>query len=863
MVLATALFAAASLTTGLPFVNPWTQTSVWPQPLDWIAGVLSVECWPTHTPLPLRLLAWALGAAALGGLAAVTRHRSPVPHVTDAVLAALVGTGAILVLLAAVRAVFASVPLVGLMWTWQLALALAWMLGVYVWTVRLGGPAVARAVALSLSVLAAVSLLFRVYGRLRFPNIPTGNVLFLTTACLAGLFLTATWAYASLSTGWRERKRRDLAAGLVAAGLTIMMLAALWLASRRAALVGLAAGAIYIVAVLPRGWPGRGGPWRGRQVILATVLAVVATAAVLVPLLYKAKRWESILYRVELYKATVSILLERPATALLGIGPGHLCFQLTTKMRPLHAESPRLFHGQVEEQAHSEPLQAIAELGLPLGLLYLALPLGGLIGFVHAYPRSAGPYHQLTLLGAGAALAATLAAEATSVGMRHPGVASLVWTLVGIGWASGTRTGEFGRLTRWLQPVADAIAHPRSRVIWSTAGIAASLCLVGLAWRGLVVSGHLYRAQQAANRDKHEEASRLLSGRACVPTAGDWMAWKYVQGMAGLALMEQDARPAGAAAWRAKARVALTELVDACPVYEHAPIYLSDTYADWDRKKEICERFLRYDPYDYEARLTQASYPGTTASEQMQAARLAIRNTCINPNFARMMGQVAQDPAAADQMARWMADAARALQQPEPARWPDPLALESLRIAVVLAGRQGRLTEALELAGQAVALARHLAGDPWRNRPEEVVTEVYLDHAWFHWLLQPEEMQQNLEALHAHLLRLPEPSKGSFSRMMTGQFVAMLWLAHDQPARAEQALRMGDPAARPETIQTSMGLACARLVALAGSRPWPQREKTWSDRGIALLGQDGWRRAVEAARLRGLAPWWFGVLAEK
>jgi hypothetical protein len=74
---------------------------------------------------------------------------------------------------------------------------------------------------------------------------------------------------------------------------------------------------------------------------------------------------------------------------------------------------------------------------------------------------------------------------------------------------------------------------------------------------------------------------------------------------------------------------------------------------------------------------------------------------------------------------------------------------------------------------------------------------------------------------------------------------------------------MGDPAIRPETSRRMAGLAYARLIALAGSRVSPQQARTWSDRGSALLGREGWRQALEMAGSRGPAPWWLGVLSNE
>jgi hypothetical protein len=270
---------------------------------------------------------------------------------------------------------------------------------------------------------------------------------------------------------------------------------------------------------------------------------------------------------------------------------------------------------------------------------------------------------------------------------------------------------------------------------------------------------------------------------------------------------------------------------------------------------------LRYDPYDSQARLIQATAPGAAADQQLQALRLAIRNTCVNPNFAQGFTQFSQDPTARPLMGRWMADADAALRLPEPARWSDPLALETLRIAVVVAGQQGRFAEAKERATQAATLLKHLAADPWRNRPEAVEIEVYLDQAWFVWLSQPEAMRDLADALERYLRDQPEQSVGTYSRRMAGHFLAMLRLAQGQLDDANRALYLADPMIRPEAMQRLKGLGYARLVTLRSARVPPREAQTWASLGTALLGEAAWKQAVEAAASRGAAPWWLGVMA--
>lgn len=867
-VLAVTLLAASSLGTYTIAGRQLTDMRGWPQPIGWVAQVLTVESWPTYQGVEIRWLAWALGTVALLGLAAVTRQRQPENSATGPVFRWIIGAAAVLVVLVAVRAIFSAVPEVGLAWTWQVALALLWMLGLYVWTTRLPARTVARTIALSTSSLCAISLLYCIQGRQVYPNWPTGNVLLLTTSCLAGVFLLGTWTYTEWTAAQDAGEMRDYVTCLVPGVLFVMTAVVLSMAGRRAGVLGLAVGGAFIavMTLLRRAdLSAPADPLRARRLkitMAVILLAAVAAAAVTAPRMLGGKRWESVALRVEMYKAATYTLLDNPTAALIGVGPGHLGFHLTTIMRPLHAESPRLFHGDVVDQAHSEPLQAIVELGLPLGLFYLMLPVGGLIGFAAAYRRTQDRPDRLAMLGAGAALAAALAAEATSVGMRYPDVASLVWALTGIGWACGARAGAFERLTRLPRSAVSPTGRPASRTIWSAAGVIASVVVLGFTWQSVQSSANLYQASRAWQDGRFSEADLLLSRQPRVPTSTAWMAWMYLHGRTDLVLMEQSQTDADAASWQAKAVTALSTLVSVCPAYQDAPVWLGKSLADLDKLKALCEDFTQYDPYDQQARLVQAGLPQASPVEQLQALRLGMRNACVTGLLAEKVTRVLADPAAQKMLSDWMEGTRQALQQREPAQWSDPLALETLRIAIVTAGQQGRSAEACELSNQAAALVECLATDPQRRRLETVEMEVYLDQAWFSWLTRPDTARRCLSQLDGHLMELVKGPAGSFSETMAAQFAGMLWLSMDRQSEAGYLIHKGSPGSSKEVLRRMMGLGYARLITLAGSHAGPEQIQMWSTRGKKALGEDLWKQVLEASASHAAMPWWSGVLSD-
>lgn len=875
--------------------------NVLPVPIRWIARVLVVESWPTYETLEIRWVAWAIGALVLTVLAGGTARRWSEPPAAQALLAGLAGYCVLLMALVAMLSATTLVPELGLAWTWQLALALSWMLVLYWWATRLPIATLARAVGLSLASLAAISLLYSLQGSQRYPNWPVGNVLLLTTGCLAGIFLLGTWAYGSLIAAVRGC-RGCWAGGLAVSALLLLVAIATSLSGRRAGLLGLAAGGGLILLL----WLAR---YRhGRTIGLAMVLAAVSTAAVLVPQLFKSGRWETVVLRAELYNQTRDILLGAPdeqgrrqnSNLWTGIGPGQLGGHLTFAMRPLHAESPRLFHGEISEHAHSEPLHAVAELGLPVGLLYLALPLGGLAGYIIAYRRLQEQQERFSVLGLAAALAAVMAAESTSVGMRHPGVAALAWALVGIGYACGARTGGFAAVARFLEVRAAAAGRYAAGlwVCWLSLG--AALCVITV-W-SMAGAWHLANGLAAWNRDQMRLADVELDKAVLPQEADPWMLRQYLRGRVNLVLARQATDPQQAAAHQARAIASLDALVGLSPAYKDAPVWLGRATGNAEQLTAFCELLRRVDPYSREALLVLASRMDKPA-DRLPLLRASLRNEDVIGPLARMIASDVQDPAGWQVLQQWLAEADKALPLTDPAAWPDPLSLETYRMAVIVYGERGDLPAAAAMAERAAVLCGYLERDVRRRRPEAVELETYLDRAWFGWMSRP-EAQRPLRAQleeQADVLIAGEPS--NFSGRMALQLLAMLRLTEDKQREAFRDLLVVEgAAARRQTVSRLMGLAYARLVAIAQARasssqpaatqvaatqpvagmpgpagepagiaaelaaaasePSAQNVDSWIQQGQRILGEQGWSAALQAAAARWREPWWHGVLSE-
>jgi hypothetical protein len=844
-----------------------------PQPISWIRQVLALESWPTYDTYEIRWPAWTVGTLVLTILMAASARRLAVPRESTVLLAGLAGYSTILLALVAILAMTSPIPLVGLSWTWQLAAALTWMLVLYWWAVRVPIDASARALALSVAALAAISLLCLLQIHERYPNWPVGNVLPLTTACLAGVFLTGTWACELFLAVRRTHRTGVWIGALVVTALLLVLLVTAALAGRRAALLGLLAGAAFIVVLtLARGRRSRIG-------LLAIALLAMALAAVLVPRLFKSGRWETVVFRAALYKNTIALIGQHPLT---GVGPGHLGAHLTTTMRPLNAESPRLFHGELSTQGHSEPLHALAELGVPVALLYLILPLGGLACYAAAYRREPRDRQRLALLGLGAALAAALAAEATSVGMRKPGVAALVWALVGIGYACGVRSGALDAIVGRLQRVPVGSAWPRLVLLAVPVAVAAGLC--ALAGMSVKSSYHLGNGRTTWKGHNLALADAELD-RAVLPIDVDqWMMCQYLRGRVNMAIAQGATLPRDRAARRQKALAALAPLVDACPGFLDSQVWLGRATDDPNQLLLRCRALCKLDPYEPEALLVLMDESDSSV-DRLRYLRAALRRQGVYTSLAWIIGQEAQDSAAQAVLRQWLAEAGDTLSHAGGGSSPDPMALETFRLAVVVYGERGEIRQADRFARDAASLCDLLRQDVRQRRIEDVELETSLHEAWFGWLSR----SQDTRRLRANLDKACHESidgvASSFTARMALQFLATLEVIDNNGVDAVNHLLKSEGVDAPlDYVRQLYGMAYARLAATlapppasgpattqhasdpAGPAPSvgpaPQQVAEWTRRGEHLLGPKKWGQALEWSAARRTAPWWHGVLTK-
>jgi len=827
----------------------------WPQPIGWIIQAFVVEAWPTYSGTEIRWAVWAAGNALLVLLAVVSARAWPDHSRRGHLAVMLAGLCAALVLAVAVRAAWSRVPVVGLAWTWQLGIGLSWMCVICWWSLRLPAEVWLKAVAVGLVGLAVASLAYSVQGGGQFPAWPAGNVLLLSTACVAGIFLTGTWAYSFLATRWEPDQRARLAGGVAACAALLVMAVAAAMAARRSAIVGLAGGAALLLFLTLRGSRG------GKAVLAGVVLLAALVGGTALPRLLRTGRWESVILRRELYRSTAAAILEQRCGALIGLGPGHIAFDLTFRMRPLRAESPRLFHGQISEHAHSEPLEILAELGFGLGLLILALPVAGLLGYVRGYGRAESEPARLAILGMGSALAGVLAAESTSIGMRHPGVAALTWALVGVGLGCALGRAEGDPDPSWpgrLRPLADK-ARKFDRL-----GRPAALCiaigLMFLAGWSVLSSGYLRQGLDAWAAGRLEASHARLRTAWFVPTAGQWLRRQYALGRVALDLADRNADAEQALGLQREAVDSLGAVVRVCPGYLDAGIWLGRAKGDPDQLAGLAGYTLRIDPYEPQARLVMAGR-AEDAWQRLQQLRLAIRNAPIDADLAGQIVEALSDAAVQDLWQKWLAAAQEALTQVDPAEWSDPLALETLRMAVLAHAESGRIANAAEAAEQAAVLCRRLERDSWRRRPEMVELETYMHEAWFGWLNRPSSWRRYLALLAARIDALVRERVRHPTARASLQFLAILQLAAGRQRQAEGSLLLAEGLPAPVLLPRRLvGLCYARLIQVMNPVASAGQLEIWSKRSRKLLGEETWEQIRTA--LAGAAPrgWWQGVL---
>jgi len=225
-------------------------------------------------------------------------------------------------------------------------------------------------------------------------------------------------------------RRPALRDWLMRGGAGVLIFAAVVLSGSRGALVGLAAGSLYLLA---RVWRSIGRREKGLAILSGLILAVVVSSALVI-------RFQGpdrfAFHRLSIWKGTADLILDHP---LIGVGPGQFDWAAEQVQFP-DGEPPLNFDHRFN-QTHSDWLRLPAEFGLS-GMLFLLAAMIGL-GFMI---RDREKESVLRVAGTIAALIAMLTQAAFQNLSHRPGVylavAGLIGTVVALTTSSAGGEGD-------------------------------------------------------------------------------------------------------------------------------------------------------------------------------------------------------------------------------------------------------------------------------------------------------------------------------------------------------------------------------------------------------------------------------------
>jgi O-antigen ligase len=626
--------------------------------------------------------------------------------------------------------------------------------------------------------------------------------------------LGAVWAagglgqvFAAPGIGRRSVVPIACSVAVAALGLSLVIIS-----GRVAAWAGLVAAVVWLggLVILRR---SRAGRWR-RAGVAAAAIVLIAAGACLIRREIAARQdvAGSFAVRTIYWRAIASAL---PAHWLLGVGPDQFVVRATSDLARQRAEMPRVLHGTLDRAAHSEWLQTTYELGVPGGLLYLAIPVATLAAAARAYRRLPDGPRRAALAAASAGLVAIVVCEAGSVNLRYGTLPAWYWTLIGLTRAASRDPEQV--------PISPPPWAPRPMILRLAAGGAALALLLIVA--NDVLAGHAHaRARAAMARGQPEAARDLLRLAAVRLGAEQWLRTRSELGEAVSAL-----DPAVAVdTWQ--------ELVDRCPAYPGAGGRLAEALLRAGEPAEardvLARHFDAVDPYDAFANMLQADAFETAWPGRIECVRRAARSKAIDGPMQRDIANWLSDPATLaewhEQVRRAEADAAL---RPEP-DWNDPLAPETLRVEAARLAAIGDVTGAARLAALAADACRELAdtGNP-RRRPAEAEADA--------WRCAAEYLFQSDPGAYAEALRMAREAER----------LAVLGISHERLRSPAGGDFVGDvviPTELPPHMRPVWRLS-AKLGMAAGS------ERNLDLRIWSSLPEDRWTAEAAAAERAQLA----------
>jgi O-antigen ligase len=765
------------------------------------------------------------------------------------------------------------------------------------WSFCLGGglsgsaaKTASRIIPVAMAVAGAVAIWYW-FGRnptLR-AKFPFGNPTFLAACLIPALLLWCALLVEKVSAWLSSRRAADLwwvGGGLAALGLCA---GAFYLTESRGALVGLAAGALVLVAA------ARAGRVRVVSFVLCGVVVVGAMGYVATSTSDVAGRAATIRFRDYTWGYALRLFSEK---RILGHGQGGYVLMGDSYVPEDVLADPLVFTARIAH-AHSEWLEVLADLG-SIGFVLVA---GALVltvqAALHALGRRQPAAQRWALVGALAGLVGVVVDGCFGVGLRVSGVPTVFYTLLGLVWAlSATPT------TSWVPRLARA---NRGRV---GAGVVAGLVGVAVivaAQRDFAAARSAFRVDELLAKEDYDGAiqaaqrgvQRLNPQRAVVnlyrlaEANGRAAAVLQRRGVDRqqraartqppdqnlLGLAERDFLASAQHAEEANRRLA--QLVSRSPgflnhglleyqvallqAYNAAMLGAADQEDLFLRQAAAAiERELRRQPFEFEvvAPYIEARGSALPPEEAFRVLARPLRHGQMTQPCLEILFRLLQVPSMAQGFGA-VAERARTQvtgETPETEVDGELWAPELLRLSAAVLIRYGRYGEAAEHLSLAARGYERIAGAAPIG-----ATSCYSDLSLCLMLDVPDQPERALEAARRAAALAPESEEGRALRRGARQRMVAYYLAAGDEEQALTLLRgLAPPGASEEDARHEMGLRYSRLCRELLQRRTPDGGRippnrlpasfpVWVDRAVELVPENPAAHLVAAdlALVRG------------
>lgn len=570
-------------------------------------------------------------------------------------------------------------------------------------------------------------------------------------------FVAATWTALFVPIAWFFRRASKAApaqapslfGGVLRLAAFVMSAWLLWSTDRRGAMIA-AAGAVVLAVVAHLIFCLRS---RVRWLVVVFIgISFVAATLIYVQrqtAFETGRRRGSVEARWLYWRETAKAMCDRP---LLGFGPDAFAAEMSTRFARRRAEVPSEFSADLLNAAHNEWLQSFFELGIPGGLLYLALPTFALLVLGRRLGDAADPRQVRRLTMLGAAIAALAIEESTSVIMRSPIGPPWYFTLLGLALAVSSRTTTDARPSA-MRPIGFGrrIAGPGLAIV-GTALVALAVVefrsayfhAAGIAAIPAGPDAVVDKLKRAATRLDLQQWFRVRRDIALAQATRAALLQRTVRQAGADPLQDPAARLAGdeaVAAWRA--------LFESCPGFKDAAGRLAECLYMVGRPEEaravLNEMLTRLSPLDPLCNQIMARTAELSFEARMQHVLVAIRGGLIEGPIQDVLRSIRPEldawPGWPDRVA-----AARRCAGLPPGDWTELYAPEILRVETWRVGMNGRFAEARDLA-EAATRCHDAVRNTTQERGEVPASETWQMLARMTYMADPRDYRKAHQAI--------------------------------------------------------------------------------------------------------------------